>query len=374
MASNEANKDEIAKCIKVAEDSLRNGDEAKADRFLQKAVRMGSAPIDLTDLKRKMGIAPDSPRQAQASPRRTATTTTGTTPSSASKTGATRTGKCGKTYTPEQQALVQRILRTKDYYAMFDVPKDVPEEALKKAYKKFALKLHPDKNAAPGAEEAFKKLSKAFQCLSDAQNRAAYDTYGDEENIPQQQRHGHHQEFMTPEDLFNNLFFGGGGMARHHHRHGQRFEEGGEQRNPLHFLPILLLILVTVFSNFGSRGTNQPQFSFHPSREFRFSKESTRVKVSYYVTTDFSNNYPTGSKALSEFEKHVELYYVQSVNSECDFQEQAMMRKVQLAKRSGGDARAAREAARPACKELERIQKKFPNVYRQALIGTGYNW
>lgn len=373
MASNEANREEIVKCIKVAEDSLRNGDEAKADRFLQKAVRMGSAPIDLADLKRRIGLAPDSPRQAAASPPRT--TTTGPTPSSASKTGpATRTGKCGKTYTAEQHALVQRILRTKDYYAMLDVPKDVSEDALKKAYKKCALKLHPDKNAAPGAEEAFKKLSKAFQCLSDAQNRAAYDTYGDEENIPQSQRHGHNQDFMTPEDLFNNLFFGGGGMARHHHGHGRRHDDGGQERNPLHFLPILLLILVTVFSNFGSHRTNQPQFSFHPSREFRFSKESTRVKVSYYVTSDFSSNYPAGSKALNEFEKHVELYYVQSVNSECDFQEQAMMRKVQLAKRSGGDARAAREAARPACKELERIQKKFPNIYRQALMGTGYAW
>jgi len=385
MASNEANKDEIEKCIKVAEDSLRNGDEAKADRFLQKASRMGSMPIDMPELRRRVGL--NSPKGAST----TGTTTGGgaAASSSASKTssarasdsanaasGKTRTNKTGKTYTADQQALVQRILRTKDYYEMLEIPKDASEEALKKAYKKCALKMHPDKNGAPGAEEAFKKLSKAFQCLNDAQNRAAYDQYGDEDKIPESRRH-YQEDFMTPEDLFNNLFFGGGGMARHHHHNrGQRQyaqEAGDQQRNPLHFLPIILLLLVTIFSNFGAQRSSQPQFAFQPSPSFRYSRESVRVKVSYYVGNDFDDNYPKGSKSLTEFEKHVELYYVQSINSECDFQEQAMMRKVQYAKRSGGDAKAARETARPACKELERVQKKFPNLYRQALMGNLYN-
>jgi len=51
-----------------------------------------------------------------------------------------------------------RIKRCKDYYETLGVSKEASEEDLKKAYRKLALKFHPDKNHAPGATEAFKGI------------------------------------------------------------------------------------------------------------------------------------------------------------------------------------------------------------------------
>ena len=66
-----------------------------------------------------------------------------------------------------------------DYYEVLGVSRDASEQELKSAYRKLALKYHPDRN--PGdhaAEEKFKEASEAYQVLCDADKRAAYDRFG----------------------------------------------------------------------------------------------------------------------------------------------------------------------------------------------------
>ena len=75
---------------------------------------------------------------------------------------------------------MRRIQRTNDYYELFGVSRGASDADLKKAYRKLALQLHPDKNTAPGAEDAFKKVNKAWDVLSDGNKRAIYDNYGAE--------------------------------------------------------------------------------------------------------------------------------------------------------------------------------------------------
>jgi len=68
-----------------------------------------------------------------------------------------------------------------DYYKLLGVDRNASEDEIKKAYKKMALKWHPDRNA--GSEEAskkFKEISEAFEVLSDKQKRTIYDQFGEE--------------------------------------------------------------------------------------------------------------------------------------------------------------------------------------------------
>jgi molecular chaperone DnaJ len=67
----------------------------------------------------------------------------------------------------------------RDYYEILSVERDVSEKDLKKAYRRVAMKFHPDRNPDDKeAEEKFKEASEAYEVLSDSQKRAAYDQYG----------------------------------------------------------------------------------------------------------------------------------------------------------------------------------------------------
>ncbi|WP_374246806.1 molecular chaperone DnaJ [Zoogloea sp.] len=105
----------------------------------------------------------------------------------------------------------------RDLYEVLGVNRDASEDELKKAYRKLAMKYHPDRNPDnKEAEEKFKEIKEAYEILTDANKRAAYDRYG-HEGINPQMGGGGGQGFEGFADAFGDIFgdiFGGGGGGR----------------------------------------------------------------------------------------------------------------------------------------------------------------
>lgn len=108
----------------------------------------------------------------------------------------------------------------RDYYEVLGVAKDASEADLKKAYRRLAMKYHPDRNENNAeAEEKFKESKEAYDVLSDSQKRAAYDQYG-HAGVDQQAGFGGAQGGADFGDVFGDMFgdiFGGaarGGQNR----------------------------------------------------------------------------------------------------------------------------------------------------------------
>ncbi|KAM6905232.1 dnaJ homolog subfamily B member 1a [Xenentodon cancila] len=68
----------------------------------------------------------------------------------------------------------------KDYYNVLGISKGASEDEIKKAYRKQALRFHPDKNKSAGAEDKFKEIAEAYDVLGDAKKKDIYDRYGEE--------------------------------------------------------------------------------------------------------------------------------------------------------------------------------------------------
>lgn len=115
----------------------------------------------------------------------------------------------------------------KDYYNILGVDRGATDDQIKKAYRKLAMKWHPDKNSEPEAESKFKEISEAYEVLSDSNKKSNYDNYGTADGNPFGGfgNGGFGGHGFNMEDLFSQFgdIFGGG-------RRSQRKRKGGDLR------------------------------------------------------------------------------------------------------------------------------------------------
>ncbi|KAJ8383015.1 hypothetical protein SKAU_G00037930 [Synaphobranchus kaupii] len=381
----EGNRDEAEKCINIATDALAAGEKDKAVKFLNKAEKLyptNKAKVLLDALMRNGSAAGDG---AYCRRREDRSQSSQSQPEKDSQDAGGGGGAGGgeaaaKSFSREQVEGVQKIKKCKDYYEVLAVGKEASEDELKKAYRKLALKFHPDKNHAPGATEAFKKIGNAYAVLSNPEKRKQYDLTGGEEPVSPGHGHGgfdYHRGFeadITPEDLFN-MFFGGGfpssaantytnGRARYSQqqpsqgRRERREERDGGFSMFIQLMPILVLILVSILSHLM---VSSPPYSLYPrpSTGQSIKRQTENLHVSYYVTRDFKSEYK-GSE-VKKVEKEVEEDYISNVRNNC-WKERQTKTDLMYAARVYRDDRLRRKAElmnMDNCKELDRLNSLF---------------
>ncbi|KAK2463535.1 hypothetical protein APHAL10511_004286 [Amanita phalloides] len=379
----ESNKDEALRCLSIAQKHFDAGNISSARKFCQKSISLFETAKAIA-LLASINAAPESSTSgaAKASATEEHPSASGVKHRNA-KPGSIPNGTAGgigggkREYTPEQHATVKRVRACKvtEYYEILGLNKDCEEADIKKAYRKLALALHPDKNGAPSADEAFKMVSKAFQVLSDPQKRSVYDR---SESDPESRFGGmsssrdgstvnpfagaSFEGELSPDDLFN-MFFGdggggpfgpgfGGGPAVFTATFGpggfrtMRMGGGPRARNTqmndrksvfLQLLPLFILfglsLLSALPSLFTTAPTPDPRYSFHGTPKYNIERHTERLGIRYFVNAaEFAKHPIIGAEiarenaghakgqkgpGLARFEGNVEQVYTQDLYLQC---------------------------------------------------------
>ena len=268
-----------------------------------------------------------------------------------------------------------------DHYTVLGVQRNASDADIKKAYRKEALRWHPDKNPdnKDVAERKFKAISQAFKVLSDPDERAHYDRYGEERQagggMPRRGPGGMHRgpgggvyaEELTPEDIFN-MFFGmpPAGHARQrqqqqqrYHYQNQRGQQAEVNMNLVQLAPFALMLLLSVFSSLPIGGEATP-YSLRPADSYTLERATEGLGVPYYVADTFEMRH-ADPETLRQVEARVEADTLQRVRRRCQAERTSKQRMVDAANQNKGEERSRMFEAADAvemrwCDEKDRLE------------------
>ncbi|CAG9816370.1 unnamed protein product [Phaedon cochleariae] len=362
----EGNKDEAARCIDLAEIYIKEKNREKAEKFLHKAEKLFPTQ-KAKDLLFKINLmAPKSSPEPMEPRKRNV------------PQKPQQEERKAPEYSVEQKEIVDKVKKCKDYYEILGISKDATDSEIKKAYKKLALQMHPDKNKYPGAAEAFKAVGNAVAVLTDPEKRKQYDLYGaDDERVSSRGGHHHHaytrgfESDATAEELFNMFFGSGLSGSNVYVRRGGRWQRqttgGGGHHQPEHrghreqqngytaFIQILPILLAILLSMASSLFISDPAYSLQSSSKYPIMRKTQNLNVPYYVKENFHMEYQGSVKRL---EMSVEEDYVATLKHAC-YREKSYKESMIWKARNFGDQELyhnAQNIKMPSCEQLQNLR------------------
>lgn len=331
----ESNKDEAFRCISISKCAYEEGDRTRAQRFLSKARRLYP---DLKVNNSLFAFIEDVRQKTTENDQSSESVCREISKEDNESKGASKNNEnygCrqrNSSSTIEFSEVVHNIRKSTDYYEILGLQRDCSQTEVRKAFRKLSLKVHPDKNKYPGAEEAFKAVSAAFNCLSNPEQREKYDNQNLDEvhDYSYEQYTGQYNSYEycnETSETFANFFFKmnqqnagfqGPNFFRPHKTRGDATIDSVNRTRILHFvglvqlLAIVMLILVSLMPN------TYPSFSMNKDASYQYECLTNDHGVSFFVKRpDFQQKYPPGSNIRKNIDDLVEKNYKEMLAHNC---------------------------------------------------------
>ncbi|EGD80174.1 hypothetical protein PTSG_10855 [Salpingoeca rosetta] len=392
------NREAAQQCIQRARSHMSAGRLDDALRFAKKAANMKDTDVHqaetlikiIQEKQKKAASGSDGAQASSTAPTSGAAAADGmryrrTAFRAEEKTTTTtyreqRQAPPSRPFTAEQAAAVRQVLQSKNLYDRLGVDRRADAKTMKRAFRKLALRLHPDKNPAPKADQAFKAVNKAYEILSDDQKRRHYDMTGQETPSRPTMRaedifanmHDNPFEFFFAGGpgfrVYRNGFNGGGGggfrqrqRQRQQHEHEAARDREAQRMNMLGYMGMFMIFMV-LMGAFSSDHAPSP-YSFTRSKIHHIARRtSTDPPISYYVASDFASTYLGSSREhrtrLHHLEQRIFRDYYHHMETKC-YQEREMkayrIREVRRRRLGDDELEKARNAATPSCDVLKKL-------------------
>ncbi|XP_043655115.1 dnaJ homolog subfamily B member 12 [Drosophila teissieri] len=247
--------------------------------------------------------------------------------------------------------VVQKVLQCRNHYEVLRISHYATYSEVKRAYHKLALRLHPDKNKSPGAEQAFRRISEAADCLTDCQKRIEYNiatAVGDCHDQDRSDYKDYCGESEIPEEDYSDQ---GAAFRRPYQGANQRMPQRQSlyQTEQLVIGVVAALVFLFVTMHYI---TAAPAYSFTPTRTHSFRRLSQTKHVAYYMNPTDLSKYT--EHQLAKLEVEIEEVYISDLTQRCR-RERSLRDTLFLRARQGNNQKLLQHVGHmptPACRAL----------------------
>ncbi|XP_034119870.1 dnaJ homolog subfamily B member 1 [Drosophila guanche] len=250
-------------------------------------------------------------------------------------------------FTAEMLDVVQKVLRCSNHYEVLRLSQNDTYSEAKRSYKRLALRLHPDKNRAPGAEMAFRRISEAVDCLTDHNRRLEYtqdlsmgDSMYDEWEYAEQEQQEEEELAAAPRRPY---------MAAN-----QRVPQSQVFFQTQHLAVGMVCSLLFMFLVMHVLST-VPEYSFRRSSTHSVARFSHARNIAYYMSPESAAKYTAEQR--EQLEQQIESVYIEELKLNC--QQETRLRDTLLLRVLQADVQNMRQHAEhmpmPACEALHKI-------------------